>query len=266
MQTDHPEPTADPSIVHFAHEEEAQPGLLDESTHGFSNARDQVQAGRKCLPMSGAISLQLSGSPSRVWLPEMAEPQCHALHSRGLGASIAETESSGVTHRMLLQSTIGLGKACKFGLQTGSDPDTHMVSDCQQSCEPAEQERLISEDGWEVDQEMVCSSSATAVEAAAAAATLPSLTVTSSPCSTFQLPTALSQGIAESPALSGGSSSDPSTRRKSFSPLESGPVSILPMVENPQIGLPSVTCSTLAQLIDRQPGSLFTDLKIVDCR
>lgn len=267
MQTDHPEPKGRHSTVHSFEEEQAQLGVQNEFIRGLTNARDSMQAGSRCLPSFGTVSLQPSRLSSETQLPEMAAPHCHALVTTGLGQLTAEPSSLSLAHSMLLQSSSGLGTACEYGLQRGAGLDTHMASDCQQLEQPACQERLNCQDAWDIDQEMVCSSSsARAVEAAAAAATLPSLTATSSPCSTFQLPVALSQGIADSPALSGDSSSGDSSRRKSFSPLESGPVSLLPMVENPQIGLPSVSCSTLAHFIDQQPGSSLTDLKIIDCR
>ncbi|KAA6419664.1 MAG: m-phase inducer phosphatase 2 [Trebouxia sp. A1-2] len=72
-------------------------------------------------------------------------------------------------------------------------------------------------------------------------------------------------GIASSPAL-GATSSAGSARRKSLSPLDTGPVSILPMVENPETGLPSITCQTLAQLLTGQLSTQLTALKIIDCR
>ncbi|KAL0044647.1 hypothetical protein WJX82_004046 [Trebouxia sp. C0006] len=72
-------------------------------------------------------------------------------------------------------------------------------------------------------------------------------------------------GIASSPAL-GYTSSEGSARRKSLSPLDTGPVSILPMVENPETGLPSISCQTLAQLLTGQLSTRLTALKIVDCR
>ena len=105
----------------------------------------------------------------------------------------------------------------------------------------------------------------TVQEASAAAAALSCLSVSSSPCCTFQLPTALSHGIAESPAP-GNIGSESSARRKSFSPLETGPVSILPMVENPETGLPSISCDTLVQLLTGHHNAQVATVKIVDCR
>ena len=143
-------------------------------------------------------------------------------------------------------------------------------SDCQTLAQAGMGEAHATDQDILVDQHMMCCSSSniSAVEAAAEAASVSGLTATSSPCCTFQLPTALSQGIAASPAPSGdtSSSSEGSARRKSFSPLESGPVSILPLIENALIGLPSVSCSTLAQLIAGQHASPSVQVAIVDCR
>ena len=71
------------------------------------------------------------------------------------------------------------------------------------------------------------------------------------------------QGAPASPANmdSGGSA-----RRKSFSPLDTGPVSILPMVESPETGLPSISNATLAWLLGDPQHSGVTAVKIVDCR
>ena len=104
----------------------------------------------------------------------------------------------------------------------------------------------------------------TSLKAAAAAALLLRQTASLSPCYALPLPAALSQGITSSPVLQNGD--DESTRRRSFSPLQTGPVSILPLVENPETGLPSISCQTLAQLLSGQHSSQLTTLKIVDCR
>ena len=104
----------------------------------------------------------------------------------------------------------------------------------------------------------------TSLEAAPAAALLLRQTASSSPCYALPLPAALCQGIASSPVLQ--NVDDESSRRRSFSPLQAGPVSILPLVENPETGLPSISCQTLAQLLLGQHSSQLTALKIVDCR
>ena len=115
---------------------------------------------------------------------------------------------------------------------------------------------------------------------ATSAASLSCVTASSSPSCVLPASAALSQGnascpspvsaaltqaIASSPAL-GYTSSEVSARRKSLSPLDTGPVSILPMVDNPETGLPSITCQTLAQLLTGQLNTQLTALKIVDCR
>ncbi|KAK9814635.1 hypothetical protein WJX72_009085 [[Myrmecia] bisecta] len=56
-------------------------------------------------------------------------------------------------------------------------------------------------------------------------------------------------------------------RRRSFSPLDVGPASALPMVENAEIGLPSVSAGTVADLLQGGSSQFGMDeYRLVDCR
>ena len=55
-------------------------------------------------------------------------------------------------------------------------------------------------------------------------------------------------------------------RRRSFSPLSRGPVSILPMADSGESGVPSITFHTLAQLQTGQHMFPVSSVCIIDCR
>lgn len=164
-------------------------------------------------------------------------------------------------------NTVKMSAQCKR--QVHSDSSAHVGSVCHEETAP---------DAMLLDRQVCMSSSGLGV--ATSAAFLSCATASSSPCCIFPVSAALPQGdacspspasaalthgIASSPALR-DTSSEGSARRKSLSPLDTGPVSILPMVENPETGLPSITCQTVAQLLTGQLSTQLTALKIVDCR
>lgn len=82
----------------------------------------------------------------------------------------------------------------------------------------------------------------------------------SPPCSSTPL-----HSLAQSAELSQMPCSE-TDRRRSFSPLSSGPASALPTTENSETGLPSISCSTLAQLLTGQHSFAVSSLQMVDCR
>ncbi len=146
-------------------------------------------------------------------------------------------------------TTVEMSAQCK--LQAHSNSSAHVGPMCHEQTAP---------DAMLLERQVCMRSSG--LDIATSAASLSCVTASSSPCCIFPVSAALSQGsagspspvsaaltqgIASSPAL-GDTSSEGSARRKSLSPLDTGPVSILPMVENPETGLPSITCQTLAQL------------------
>ncbi len=159
--------------------------------------------------------------------------------------------------------------SAQYKCQAHSDSSAHVGLMCHDQIAPdamlLERHACMSSSGLDIDT---------------SAASLSCVTASSSPSCVLPLAAALSQGntscpspvsaaltqaIASSPALQ-CTSSEGSARRKSLSPLDTGPVSILPMVENPETGLPSITCQTLAQLLTGQLRTQLTALKIVDCR
>ena len=265
MQTDHAELSESNRLRHEPmQEDEARVGLPTGSDMCLADTRAFLQVDSSCGFRDSSAS-------------DLAKP-CHLVTESGMEGSRVtpvdawysgtqnavslEAESPGMT-ALDPQSSPHPSTNAESVLQQGAD----ILSDCQRLDLPDMQVALASGQAMLVDEHMTCCSSKTsAVEAAAEAASLSGLTATSSPCCTFQLPTALSQGITSSPAPSGDIGSEGSARRKSFSPLESGPLSILPLVENALIGLPSVSCSTLAQLMVEQHASPSIQVKIVDCR
>lgn len=225
---------------------------------------DAVLPGNSDTRTSGLVQ----GEPCDLWSAIQMEG-CAVLDSRT--CSSPTQQAVGADAALLIptvlepQSGIGPSTVGDHGLHQAAG----MQSRCQTFDEPDLQKLLGSGQASAGDVHMVCcsSSNASAGEAAATAANLSGLPAASSPCCPFLLPAALSQGISASPASSGDSSAEGSARRKSFSPLESGPVSILPLVDNALIGLPSVSCSTLAQLLAGQQDSRTSvPVKIVDCR
>lgn len=263
MQTDHAEyPESNRPTHEPMQEEEARARLSIGSEEHPAGMCAVLQGGNSTLRASSDPFLatscdSLSGRP----VEDFAVLPANVWDSGTQEGVSAEAECLGLTELSLESSNRG-STAGNPGLQKRADTQ----SDCQTIDQPDVQEGLCIGQALSVDQHMICCSSNSAVEAASAAASVSGLTASSSPCCTFQLPTALSQGIAASPAPSGDTSSEGSGRRKSFSPLESGPVSILPLVENALIGLPSVSCATLAQLIAGQRDSPSIQVKIVDCR
>ena len=256
MQTDHIESSESDRVCHDPmQEEEARAGLpAGTDKHG--------------------MDAFLQGDSSCGFRASLASDLAKSCHLDGVTALPADAWYSGTQKRVSLeaespgmtildpQASLHPSTATESALQQGAGTQI----DCQRLDQPSMQVELASNQAMLADEHMICCSDTSAVEAAAEAAGLSGLTATSSPCCTFQLPTALSQGIAASPAAAEDTGSEGSARRKSFSPLESGPVSILPLVENALIGLPSVSCNTLARLITMQHGSPSTQLKIVDCR
>lgn len=94
----------------------------------------------------------------------------------------------------------------------------------------------------------------------------------SDPNQTFNMPcsAAPSQHLAQRSTHCGGISQVQSVvdsgRRRSFSPLSRGPESVLPTTENPETGLPSISCSTLAQLLSEQHSYPIGSVQMIDCR
>ena len=256
LQTDHIDSSESDRVCHEPmQEEEARAGLpAGTDKHG--------------------MDAFLQGDSSCGFRASLASDLAKSCHLDGVTALPADAWYSGTQKRVSLeaespgmtildpQASLHPSTATESALQQGAGTQI----DCQRLDQPSMQVELASNQAMLADEHMICCSDTSAVEAAAEAAGLSGLTATSSPCCTFQLPTALSQGIAASPAAAEDTGSEGSARRKSFSPLESGPVSILPLVENALIGLPSVSCNTLARLITMQHGSPSTQLKIVDCR
>ena len=211
---------------------------------------------------SGSFNTEPCGLWSALQMEGCTALNVPAGNSATQEAVSAETALLGPTN-LEPQSSLGPSTFGQHGLQQATGMQAH----CQRLAEPGLQAVLDSDQGSAGDEHMVCcSGDASAEKAAASAASLSGPPAASSPCCTFPLPTALSQGISASPASSGDSSLEGLARRKSFSPLESGPVSILPLEDNALIGLPSVSCSTLAQLIAGQHDSPSVAVKIVDCR
>ena len=264
MQTDHAELSESDRLRHEPmQEDEARAGLPTGSDKRLGGVGAFLQGDSSCEFRASLLSdldepcslvTKIGVEGSRV-LP------ADAWYSGAQNAVSLEAESSGMT-ALDPQSSFHPSTSAESALQQGADT----LSDCQGLDQPDTQVELAGNQAMLVDEHMTCCSSNTSVEAAAEAASFPGLTATSSPCCTFQLPTALSQGIAATPLPSGDIDSEGSARRKSFSPLESGPVSILPLVENALIGLPSVSCSTLTQLIAGHHASPTVQVKIVDCR
>ena len=88
---------------------------------------------------------------------------------------------------------------------------------------------------------------------------VPELTEASSPPCSIAPP----QVLPQSPRLGQEQIAD---RQRSFSPLSRGPVSVLPTTENSETGLPSISCSTLAQLLTGQHSFAIGSLQLIDCR
>ena len=265
MQTDHTESSESDELRHEPmQEDKARAGLpagSDKRLAGVSAflQRDSSCGFRASLASDLAKSCHLIGETEVGVVPELP---ADAWYSGTPDAAISEAESPGMTS-LNPQASFRPSTAADHALQQGAGT----LSECQRLDQSGMQVKFASNQAMVVDQRMICcSSNISAVEAAAEAASLSGVTATSSPGCTFQLPTALSQGIAASPAEAGDIASEGSARRKSFSPLESGPVSILPLVENALIGLPSVSCSTLARLITEQHSSPSIQVKIADCR
>lgn len=257
MQTDHAESSDSNRLSHEPmQEDEARAGLLAGSEKHLAGTGSSCGF-RASLASDLAEPCQVVGDTE---VEGSTALPANAWYSGTQNAMSPEAELLGMIS-LDPQSSLHPSTAVEHAFQQRAGT----LSDCPTMDQPGMQEELASSQAMLVDQRMLCNNKS-AVEAAAEAASLSGLTATSSPCCTFQLPTSLSQGIAASPALSGDTCSEGSARRKSFSPLESGPVSILPLVENALIGLPSVSCSTLAQLITGQHGSSSIQVKIVDCR
>lgn len=261
MQTDHAELYEDDRPT-------PEPMQAGEASAECLAGSGQRLAGTDAAVLPGSSDTRTSGSfqaePCDMWsalhMEGCAVLDAHACHSATQEA-VSANAALLVPTVLEPQSGIGPSTMGNHGLHQAGG----MQSRCQTFDEPGLQELLASGQASAGDVHMVCCSSSNA-SAAATAASLSGLPAASSPCCTFPLPTALSQGMSASPASSGDSSAEGSARRKSFSPLESGPVSILPMVENALIGLPSVSCTTLAQLIAGQQESPSVPMKIVDCR
>ena len=90
---------------------------------------------------------------------------------------------------------------------------------------------------------------------------LPELTEAFSPPCSIAPP----QVLCQSPRLGQEQSAEPD-RRRSFSPLSRGPASVLPTAENSETGLPSISCTTLAQLLTGQHSFAVSSLQMIDCR
>lgn len=90
---------------------------------------------------------------------------------------------------------------------------------------------------------------------------LPELTEAFSPSCSMAPP----QVLCQSPRLGQEQSAEPD-RRRSFSPLSRGPASVLPTAENSETGLPSISCTTLAQLLTGQHSFAISSLQMIDCR
>lgn len=265
-----------PCIMQTDHAESCQNTRLSNEPMQEGEARAELQAGpSKCLDGMGAF---MQGSSSRGFGASsssdlakpgdlVSHPQMQDVTASPAGGWYSDNETA---------VNLQLPGMASSNAQASVHPSTSeedalqqrasTLSDCQFLVQPGMKREAHATN--QVEQHMMCCSSSndSAVEVTAEAASVSGLTATSSPCCTFQLPTALSQGIAASPAPSGDTSSEGSARRKSFSPLESGPVSILPLIENALIGLPSVSCSTLAQLVAGQHASPSVQVAIVDCR
>ncbi|KAL3158766.1 hypothetical protein ABBQ32_011494 [Trebouxia sp. C0010 RCD-2024] len=199
---------------------------------------DAVLPGNSDTRTSGLVQ----GEPCDLWSAIQMEG-CAVLDSRTCSSP---TQQAVGADAALLIPTV-LEPQSGIGPSTVGDHGLHQAAGMQSRCQTFDEPDL---------QKLLGSGQASA-----------GLPAASSPCCPFLLPAALSQGISASPASSGDSSAEGSARRKSFSPLESGPVSILPLVDNALIGLPSVSCSTLAQLLAGQQDSRTSvPVKIVDCR
>lgn len=264
MQTDHAESAENTRLSHEPMQEgEAREGLPAGSGECLDGMGAFLQGNRRCG--LGASSISLLAKPcdlvSHPHLVDITASPADGWHPDTQAA--VRLQLPGMAS-LSVQADVHPSTSEEDALQQGASTS----SDCQTLAQPVMGEAHATNQAMLVDPHMMCCSSSddSAVEAAAEAASVSGLTATSSPCCTFQLPTALSQGIAASPAPSGDTSSEGSARRKSFSPLESGPVSILPLIENALIGLPSVSCSTLAQLIAGQHASPSIQMAIVDCR
>ena len=272
-----------PCIMQTDHAESCENTRLSREPMQEGEARVGLQAGPgECPDGMGAFLPGNSSCGFGALSSSLCAKPCDLVthpHMRDVTASAGGGWHSGTQAAVSLQ----LPGMASVNAQAAKPADVHpstseedalqqgasTLSDCQTLAQPGVGKAHATNQDMLVDQHMMCCSSSintSAVEAAAEAASVSGLTATSSPCCTFQLPTALSQGIAASPAPSGDTSSEGSARRKSFSPLESGPVSILPMIENALIGLPSVSCGTLAQLIAGQHASPSIQVAIVDCR
>lgn len=263
MQTDHAESHENNRPSHeLMQEEEARTKCLVGSSQRPAGTDTFVLQGNTKIGASDSLRAE----PCDLWSVNQMNDcavldakACYSAAQEAVSPMLEELGSTSLKPQSGIQSsTVGNG---------GPQQAAGMQLCCDRFDNPGLQGRLGSGQALADDDHMACcSNSAYAVEVAAAAASLSGLPAASSPCCTFLLPTALSQGISASPAPSGDSGSDGSARRKSFSPLESGPVSILPLVENALIGLPSVSCSTLAKLIAGQHDRPSIDVKIVDCR
>ena len=261
MHTGYAESSEEHYAAHLSMlEEDVGLQLSAESAEGAANFGNAPKADGSPPILCDAVSSEPSHMTSRDQLPVLAE-QCDGA----VNMLVAQMHLQGQPSTSFDPNMSLSGACAEYRLHCGAD--AHMMSENCDVMQPTLQQSSLGKDPLQQGSEiLVCSSTAVAAAAAAAAAaTLPSLRLTSSPCCTFPLPSALSQGIADSPALSAASSSG-SSRHKSFSPLESGPVSILPLVDNPQIGLPCVSCATLAELIARQQAGPSINVKIIDCR
>ncbi len=245
-----------PCIMQTDHAEAASAQVAGSSESSAMEA-EMIQLDDPAFSLQAAVCSKPSRLSSETRLNHMTAGDTESglgFRSHWLLPNPTEAHSEGTSKMQESQSQMTVQLSLHRGDREQSVSLAHVASMCTETASP---------DAMQIE-EQVCISG-TAQEAAAAAAGLPCLTATSSPCCTFLLPTALSQGIASSPAPGEISSGD-SARRKSFSPLETGPVSILPMVENPETGLPSISCKALAQLLSGQHNSSLTALKIVDCR
>ena len=260
MQSDHAESAR---VQARSSANQAEMILLDDQSHAplgctqlkpsrlSSETNLNSLIGDEKLPESGQLSQALLCS-----CPNRGPSECRTAQTLSQSSMLSYVQSvaSKSAARQALLQTNSQAISPADDMQSG---DTcHVFGMCKQETVPDAYAAAAT-----AEQQACCSR--TAVEAAATAAGLPCQTASSSPCCTFQLPSALSQGITASPAPQ---DSDASARRNSFSPLDTGPVSILPMVENPETGLPSISSTTLGRLLTGQHNSQVTVLKILDCR